>query len=106
MLFALLDHYRGDQKAARSVAVAGYLHVMKFHRAVSLMDYVLRTVHTHQQDLQKSAGGRSRGQVRGGVRSAVRTDRVRYAQRGAKIERHACARIQSCQQKASGGCIL
>ena len=40
--FALLDKYRSDRTQARRVALAGYLHAMKYHRAANLIDYVLR----------------------------------------------------------------
>ena len=54
-LFSELDKYRADTAAARRVAVTGYLHAMKYHRAVSLIDYVFRTVHFYvakkQQDV-------------------------------------------------------
>jgi len=44
-LFDLLDKYRASKEMTRRVAVAGYLHAMKFHRAASLLDYVFRTIH-------------------------------------------------------------
>lgn len=44
-LFDLLDTYRASKELTRRVAVAGYLHSMKFHRAASLIDYVFRTMH-------------------------------------------------------------
>ncbi len=34
---------------ARRVAVSGYLHAMKYHRAANLIDYVFRTIHVKQQ---------------------------------------------------------
>lgn len=33
---------------ARRVALAGYLHAMKYHRAANLADYVFRTLHTKE----------------------------------------------------------
>ena len=47
-LFAKLDFYLSQTQLARRVAVAGYLHCMKFHRAANLIDYVFRTLHTKQ----------------------------------------------------------
>lgn len=44
-LFDLLDMYKNNVDLARQVAVRGYLHSMKHHRAVNLVDYVLRTTH-------------------------------------------------------------
>jgi hypothetical protein len=44
-LFVKLDYYRQNIKRARVVAVNGYLHAMKYHRAACLLDYVMRTVH-------------------------------------------------------------
>ena len=43
-LFDQLDRYRKDARLARSVALQGYLHSMKYHRAASLIDYFFRTV--------------------------------------------------------------
>ena len=43
-LFDKLDHYRRDRELARRVALTGYLHAMRYHRAANLMDYVFRTV--------------------------------------------------------------
>lgn len=40
--FEKLDFYRSHLKAARRVAVEGYLHAMEHHRAANLIDYVLR----------------------------------------------------------------
>jgi hypothetical protein len=47
-LFDKLDMYRRAQKHSRVVALQGYLHAMKYHRAVSLIDYFFRTVHLQQ----------------------------------------------------------
>lgn len=43
-LFDQLDKYRADTKLARQVALQGYLHSMKYHRAASLIDYFFRSV--------------------------------------------------------------
>jgi hypothetical protein len=43
-LFVKLDYYRQNRKAARVVAINGYLHAMKHHRTVCLLDYVMRSV--------------------------------------------------------------
>lgn len=40
-----LDYYHHHPRAARKIAVAGYLYAMKYHRTVSMMDYFLRSVH-------------------------------------------------------------
>ena len=55
-LYSKLDRYRNDQEGSRRVAIAGYLHCMKFHRAVNLVDYIFRTVHLKQM---KQANTRS-----------------------------------------------
>ena len=54
-LFDKLDLYffqRGDaeeaMKARQHVAIRGYVHAMKYHRAANLIDYVFRTLHTYQ----------------------------------------------------------
>ena len=44
-LFVKLDYYRQAVKVARKIAINGYLHAMKYHRSVNLLDYVLRSVH-------------------------------------------------------------
>jgi len=44
-VFEKLDFYRSKTELARRVAVNGYLHAMKFHRAANLIDYVFRTIH-------------------------------------------------------------
>ncbi len=49
-----MDYYLAapHTEAARRIAVAGYLHCMRHHRAANLVDYALRTLHVRQ-----SAGG-------------------------------------------------
>lgn len=44
-LFEKLDYYRSHPAEAERIAVAGYLHAMKHHRTVNLIDYILRTAH-------------------------------------------------------------
>ena len=51
--FHLLDKYRDDIHARNGVAVNGYLHVLKYHRAISFIDFVFRTLHIK---LAKDAG--------------------------------------------------
>lgn len=47
-LFEKLDYYLANPKKAREIAINGYLHALKYHRTVSLMDYVLRTTHAQK----------------------------------------------------------
>lgn len=47
-LFVKLDQYRLNQDRSRRIAITGYLHCMKYHRAVNLLDYIFRTVHLKQ----------------------------------------------------------
>lgn len=47
-LFEKLDLYRRNARLSRSVALQGYLHSMKYHRAASLIDYIFRSVHLQQ----------------------------------------------------------
>jgi len=47
-LLSLLDYYRGHKELARRVAVSGYIHAMRHHRAANLIDYVFRTLHLSQ----------------------------------------------------------
>ncbi len=44
-IFDKLDFYHKHVEHSRRVAVSGYLHVLKYHRAANLMDYVFRTIH-------------------------------------------------------------
>ena len=44
-LFHKLDFYRKYPDKAREIAINGYLHTMKYHRTVNLVDYVLRSAH-------------------------------------------------------------
>lgn len=44
-LYYKLDLYRQYPEKARRIAIAGYLHALKYHRAVNLIDYVFRTLH-------------------------------------------------------------
>ena len=61
-LFEKLDFYHKHVEQARRVAVSGYLHSMKYHRAANLIDYVFRTIHLklvkqQAKDEQADAGG-------------------------------------------------
>jgi hypothetical protein len=47
-LFQKLDYYLKHKDKARQIAINGYLHSMKYHRTVSMMDYILRSAHLHQ----------------------------------------------------------
>ena len=44
-LWQKLDYYRQHPDEARRIAINGYLHCMKYHRTVSMIDYVLRSAH-------------------------------------------------------------
>ena len=44
-LTELLDYYRSHKELSRRVAVTGYIHAMRYHRAANLIDYVFRTLH-------------------------------------------------------------
>lgn len=52
-LFRKLDYYRANPVEARKIAVQGYLHAMKFHRTVNMVDYILRTAHIKQATLEE-----------------------------------------------------
>jgi hypothetical protein len=47
-LFTKLEFYRKDSRRSRSMAISGYLHVMKHHRTACLLDYIFRTVHASE----------------------------------------------------------
>jgi hypothetical protein len=53
-LFAKLDHYRRHPEEARRIAINGYLHAMKYHRTVSMVDYIMRSVHLKQATLSSN----------------------------------------------------
>jgi hypothetical protein len=55
--FNQLDFYRAQQEASRRVAVAGYLHTMKHHRASNFIDFVFRTLETKKALLAQLGGG-------------------------------------------------
>lgn len=44
-LWTKLDYYRANPQEARRVAINGYLYAMKYHRTVSMIDYILRSAH-------------------------------------------------------------
>ena len=44
-LWTKLDYYRSHPEEARKIAINGYLHAMKYHRTVNMIDYVLRSAH-------------------------------------------------------------
>ena len=47
-LYMKLDYYRANPTEARRIAVNGYLHAMKYHRTVNMIDYILRSAHLQQ----------------------------------------------------------
>ena len=55
-LFDKLDFYLREGGQAQRVATGGYLHCMKYHRAVSLIDYVFRSLHLKLYKQQLKGG--------------------------------------------------
>jgi hypothetical protein len=53
-LFAKLDYYLANPDKARKIAVTGYLHSMKYHRTVSMTDYILRSTHLKRATLRNT----------------------------------------------------
>lgn len=49
-LWSKLDHYRSNKDIAKKIAIEGYLHAMKYHRTVNMIDYVLKSAH-YKRDL-------------------------------------------------------
>lgn len=47
-LWEKLDYFRANPDKAREIAIAGYLHAMKHHRTVNMVDYILRSAHLKQ----------------------------------------------------------
>lgn len=52
-LFNKLDYYRANPLEARKIAVQGYLHAMKYHRTVNMVDYILRTAHLRRVAMEE-----------------------------------------------------
>jgi hypothetical protein len=52
-LFRKLDYYRANPLEARKIAVQGYLHAMKYHRTVNMIDYILRTAHLRKVAMEE-----------------------------------------------------
>jgi len=63
-LITKLDYYRAHPQEARRIAINGYLHAMKYHRTVSITDYIMRSAHL-KQTMQRNA--RIQGGVQGGL---------------------------------------
>jgi hypothetical protein len=63
-LFEKLDFYRTNVEKSRRVAVAGYLHSMKYHRAAALFDYVFRTMEVKRAVLKKKGWNRLQGEFK------------------------------------------
>ena len=54
-LVSKLDYYRNNTEEARRIAVNGYLHAMKYHRTVNIIDYVLRSAHLKASLIKQAA---------------------------------------------------
>jgi hypothetical protein len=54
-LFEKLDYYRANSEVARKIAINGYLHAMKYHRTVNLIDYVMRSAHLKASLIKQAA---------------------------------------------------
>jgi len=52
-LFSKLDYYRSHPEEGSKIAQNGYLHAMKHHRTVNLIDYVMRSAHLKRSKLEK-----------------------------------------------------
>ena len=55
-LWTKLDYYRKHTNKARTIAINGYLHSMKYHRTVGMMDYVLRSAHAKSLKINGNKG--------------------------------------------------
>ena len=103
-LFDRLDYYRANPLEAERVRIAGYLHAMKFHRTVNLVDYVLRSAdvkrrgdaaleeargkHENQQDHGEGGTGASgaSGTI-GGGRDVAYTYTAQYLNAATRAQR-------------------
>ena len=54
-LVSKLDYYRENTEEAGKIAVNGYLHAMKYHRTVNIIDYVLRSAHLKASLIKQAA---------------------------------------------------
>lgn len=54
-LWLKLDYYRSNPEEARRVAINGYLHAMKYHRTVNMIDFVFRSVHLKRSQQFKTS---------------------------------------------------
>ena len=52
-LFSKLDYYRQHPEEGSRIAQSGYLHAMKYHRTVNLVDYVMRSAHLKRAKLAR-----------------------------------------------------
>ena len=53
-LWEKLDYFRSNPEKARKIAINGYLHAMKYHRTVSMLDFVFRSIHIKRSQLAKT----------------------------------------------------
>jgi hypothetical protein len=53
-LWTKLDYYRNNKKLAKQIALEGYLHAMKYHRTVNMIDYVLKSAHYKRDIMNKN----------------------------------------------------
>lgn len=53
-LWSKLDYYRQNKDLAKKIALEGYLHAMKYHRTVNMIDYVLKSAHFKRDLLNKN----------------------------------------------------
>lgn len=82
-----LLHFLTHPLEARAIARRGYLHTLKYHRAVSRVDYFLRTA--HDQELHESPG--SGGSARD-AKEAKQSLKGSSLERGLPSASHALAR--------------
>lgn len=50
-LFQKLNYYRAHKQEARTIALQGYFHAMRYHRTSNTIDYILRTAVTKSMTL-------------------------------------------------------
>lgn len=83
-IFEKLDYYRAHADQGRRVAVSGYLHSMKYHRAANLLDYVFRTIDMKLS--QPGVGARGAAGAKGGFEgtalAALKKEQQPYTETG------------------------
>jgi hypothetical protein len=86
-LFSKLDYYRAQTTMARQVAIGGYIHCMKYHRAANLIDFVFRTLHIKLLGLGLDRNGIMKEKKEGNDELIVKYEYTGYDMREVAIKK-------------------